>query len=171
MLLNFITNHDENSWQGTEYERMGNYVPGFAIITYLMPGIPLIYTGQEASLKKRLRFFEKDTVMWNDTTLFSFYRKLNDLKHKNPALRAGSNAGDLQFYADTIANWAVIMRTSGENKVIGILNFSNNSASVKIPFVEAQGKYIGIFNNKEIKIGNKTEIILGPWEFIVLETR
>jgi hypothetical protein len=63
------------------------------------------------------------------------------------------------------------MRTSGENKVIGILNFSNNSASVKIPFVEAQGKYIGIFNNKEIKIGNKTEIILGPWEFIVLETR
>jgi glycosidase len=68
MLMNFITNHDENSWAGTEYERMGNYVKGFAALTYLMPGIPMIYTGQEAGLNKRLRFFEKDTISWSDTT-------------------------------------------------------------------------------------------------------
>ena len=91
ILLNFITNHDENSWSGTEYERMGKGVNCFAAFTYIVPGMPLIYTGQEAALKKRLRFFEKDTVNWNDTTLYSFYRRLNNLKHTNYALIAGNS--------------------------------------------------------------------------------
>ena len=169
MLMNFITNHDENSWAGTEYERMGNYVKGFAGITYLMPGIPMLYTGQEAGLNKRLRFFEKDTVTWNDTTLYSFYRKLNGLKHSNPALRTGINAGSLVFKADSVTHAATVFRSSGENRVLGIFNFSDREVSLKLPVPEAKGTYKEIFSGEMRKIRKNREFKLAPWGFMILE--
>jgi 1,4-alpha-glucan branching enzyme len=169
MLMHFITNHDENSWAGTEYERMGKYVPGFAVITYLMPGIPLIYTGQEAKLKKRLQFFEKDEVPFIDTTLYSFYRTLNTLKHRNPALWAGINAGDLSMQADSVSQFTVILRTSGNDKVLGIFNFSDKKIQQKITIPEAYGKYQEVFSGTTYKISKNKSVALEPWEFLVLE--
>jgi len=169
MLMNFITNHDENSWAGTEYERMGKFEKGFAVFTYLMPGIPMIYTGQEAGLNKRLRFFEKDTVNWSDTTLFSFYRKLNALKHTNQALRAGISAGDLNFTADSITYVATLFRSSGNNGVLGIFNFSDQTVKMKLPITEAIGTYREVFTGEKFKIKKNTELNLKPWEIIVLE--
>jgi glycosidase len=171
MLMNFITNHDENSWAGTEYERMGNYTNGFAAITYLMPGIPMIYTGQEAGLKKRLRFFEKDTVNWNDTTLFSFYRRLNRLKQENPALKAGTTAGGLYFSGDSLANRAILLRVSGEHKVLGIFNFSDKQLTFKMPIEEAYGKFQEILKDEQYNIKKNTEISLKPWEFLILKSK
>ncbi|MFO7369776.1 MAG: alpha-amylase family glycosyl hydrolase, partial [Bacteroidales bacterium] len=169
ILMNFITNHDENSWAGTEYERMGKYVPGFAAITYLMPGVPMIYTGQEAGLNKRLRFFEKDTISWADTSLYSTYRKLNSLKEKNPALRAGIAAGNFYFQADSVNHSVVLLRTSGENKVLGLFNFSDKPVSMKVPFVEASDKYWDVFSGDAYRLRKKSEIQLDPWEYLVLE--
>jgi glycosidase len=167
--MNFITNHDENSWSGTEYERMGTYVQNFAVITYLMPGIPLIYTGQEAGLNKRLLFFEKDTVSWNDTSLFSFYRKLNTLKHNTPALRAGINAGKIHFQADTLAQTVSIMRTSGENCVIGFFNFSNQPVILQPAMLEKKTKFRNVFTDEIRKIKKTSQLSIKPWEFILLE--
>jgi|WetSurSiteA1Bulk_404760.scaffolds.fasta_scaffold02437_2 glycosidase len=168
MLMNFITNHDENSWAGTEYERMGNYVKGFAAITYLMPGIPMLYTGQEAGLNKRLRFFEKDTVNWSDTTLFAFYRQLNALKHRNPALKAGTAAGSLQLATDTIKHTAVLYRSSGKSKVLGIFNFSETTVTTALPIAEAAGTYKDIFSGEKFRVKKSGEFELTPWEFLVL---
>ena len=169
MLMNFITNHDENSWAGTEYERMGNYVKGFAALTYLMPGIPMIYTGQEAGLNKRLRFFEKDTISWSDTTLYDFYRKLNRLKHNNPALRAGIAAGAIHFAADSLSQIITLQRISGKNKVLGIFNFSDHTVSTKWPLLGINGTYREIFSGEKTKIRRNTRWELTPWEFKVLE--
>jgi len=52
--MNFITNHDENSWNGTVKERMGDAAAAFAVLSYTLPGMPLIYSGQEVGLDKRL---------------------------------------------------------------------------------------------------------------------
>jgi len=71
MLMNFITNHDENSWAGTEYERMGNYVKGFCGYYLFDAGLPMLYTGQEAGLNKRLRFFEKILLLEDTTCIHS----------------------------------------------------------------------------------------------------
>ena len=168
MLMNFITNHDENSWAGTEYERMGSYVPGFAVLTYLMPGIPMIYNGQEAGFRKRLRFFDKDTVNFSDTLLYSFYRTLNNLKHDNPALRAGINAGALQFKPDTLTNMVMISRSSGTNQVLGVLNFSGKAISGDYAVGVPKGSYKEAFSHKEYKVRKTVSINLKPWEFIIL---
>lgn len=171
MLLHFITNHDENSWAGTEYERMGNYVQGFAAVTYLMPGIPLIYTGQEAKLQNRLQFFEKDLVPFTDTSLYSFYRNLNALKHRNQALRAGINAGDLRIQVDTVNQFMVILRTFGNDKVLGIFNFSDQEMNQSVTIPEAFEKYANVFTGKKYKVSKNKTVPLKPWEFLVLEKR
>ncbi|MCD4697158.1 MAG: alpha-amylase, partial [Bacteroidales bacterium] len=63
--MTFITNHDENSWNGTVMERMGKTGLTFAMLSYTLPGMPLIYSGQEVGLNKRLEFFEKDKINWD----------------------------------------------------------------------------------------------------------
>ena len=60
----FTSNHDENSWNGTEFERMGDAVSTFTVLTYVLPGMPLIYNGQEVGFNRRLEFFEKDNIDW-----------------------------------------------------------------------------------------------------------
>jgi glycosidase len=93
--LQFTSNHDENSWNGTEYERLGDAVKTMAILSFTVPGMPLIYTGQEAGLNKRLAFFEKDSIDWNNLDMQQFYQKLIQLKKTQPALWNGEAGGQL----------------------------------------------------------------------------
>jgi hypothetical protein len=92
--LYFTSNHDENSWNGSEFERMGaNAQAAFVLAATLRGSMPLLYTGQEVSVRKRLRFFEKDTVDWSGPSLAPFYRSLFDLKHQHEALANGAAGG------------------------------------------------------------------------------
>lgn len=90
--MNMITNHDLNSWEGTEFERLGNLQRAFAVLTYTLPGMPLIYTGQEVGLDRPFEFFIKDVAPdWqsNEETV-KFYQTLNNLRHTRPELAAGA---------------------------------------------------------------------------------
>lgn len=89
--LMFTSNHDENSWTGTEFERMGDAVKALAVLIFTLPNSqPLIYTGQEIGLDHRFKFFDKDPVSsWERNEYTDFYRKLIELKHKNKALFSG----------------------------------------------------------------------------------
>ena len=79
-LMMFTSNHDENSWQGTVYERMPDSYETFAVLTFIFPDMPLIYSGQEAGLDKRLEFFEKDPIEWKSSEPEAFYTRLIQLK-------------------------------------------------------------------------------------------
>ncbi len=72
----FTSNHDENSWSGSEYERLGKSAQSFATACATLPAIPLVYSGQEGAFNKRLRFFEKDTIQFNAFSLNTFYKKI-----------------------------------------------------------------------------------------------
>ena len=76
ILMNFTSNHDENSWSGTVKERLNGGVETFAALSFTAPGMPLIYSGQEYDMDKRLRFFEKDTISKETNQMFSVYKKL-----------------------------------------------------------------------------------------------
>ncbi len=86
-LMNFTSSHDVNAWDGTEYERLGPNAQPLAVVAALLPGLPMVYSGQEAALKKRLRFFDKDTIAWADFPLQPFYTQLLRLHNRHPALR------------------------------------------------------------------------------------
>ena len=152
--LYFTSNHDENSWNGTEFERMGaNHLPSFVLSATAERGMPLIYTGQEASLSKRLRFFDKDTVSWNGPSLEPFYHAMFELKHTQPALANGpwgapqvklATAGADRVYAFT--------RTLGSNTVLTALNFGDAPATVTYSGLAAPGRYTDWFSKARVTL-------------------
>ena len=116
--LMFTSNHDENSWAGTEFERMGDAAKLMAVLTFTLPnGQPLIYTGQEMCWNKRFEFFEKDPVpAWEKNEYFDFYKWLIDIRHDNPALAAGDKGGVFEVVS-TDDSTLVFTRTLPGNKV------------------------------------------------------
>lgn len=99
--LMFTSNHDENSWAGTEFERMGDAAKVMAVLTFTLPnGQPLIYTGQEMGWNHRFQFFEKDPIpAWEVNEFAQFYQNLIKLRHEHPALRAGEKGGRFEVVA------------------------------------------------------------------------
>ncbi len=116
--LMFTSNHDENSWAGTEFERMGNAAKAMAVLTFTLPnGQPLIYTGQEMGWNKRFEFFEKDPIpAWENNGYTDFYKWLVKLRHDNPALAAGEKGGKFEVIS-TENDMFVFSRTLPGNKV------------------------------------------------------
>lgn len=97
--MRFTSNHDFNSWHGSDAELYGDAWPALVVLTFTLPGMPLIYNGQESRLSKRLAFFEKDAIDWQRHELTDFYRQLVALKHRHPALAAGPSGAPVKLLA------------------------------------------------------------------------
>ena len=116
--LMFTSNHDENSWAGTEFERMGEAVKAMTVLTFTLPGgQPLIYTGQEIGWNKRFEFFEKDPVQsWASNEYTDFYKWLIKVRHDNPALASAGKGGKFEVVS-TDNQTLVFTRELPGNKV------------------------------------------------------
>ena len=143
----FTSNHDENSWQGTEFERMGkNHLAAFVVAATVRGSMPLLYTGQEVSLNKRLRFFEKDTVDWRGPSLASFYRSMFELKEAEEALDNGEWGGE-QTTLKTNGGSRVyaFTRTRDSSTVFVAVNFGDRVARVTYESLPQPGEYTDWF--------------------------
>jgi glycosidase len=150
----FTSNHDENSWSGSEFERMGeNHMPAFVLSATMLQSLPLVYSGQEVSLKKRLRFFEKDTIDWSGPSLLGFYRAVVDLKHANRALWNGDAGGDQTKLTTEGDNRVyVFTRTRGENTVLVAVNFADAPARVSYNSLSQAGRYTDWFSKAKVTL-------------------
>jgi glycosidase len=168
--MNFITNHDENSWAGTEFDRLGDGKEAFAVLTATMPGMILIYTGQEAGSKKMLEFFEKDEVEWGNYDYHGFYQTLLYLKGRNQALWNGTAGGDIQR-VNTSRDEAVFafLREKNSDRVMVVLNLSDEPAEVLLNGDYYAGTYTEVFSG-DVKTfeGNET-LSLDAWGYLVFE--
>ena len=149
----FTSNHDENSWQGTEFERMGaNHLPAFVLSATFENSFPLLYTGQEASLNKRLRFFEKDTVDWSGPSLAPFYTAMFALKEQQPALWNGPWGAPqtrLQTSGDRVYAFT---RTRGDNTVLVAVNFGDAPVSAAYSGLARTGAYTDWFSRARVAL-------------------
>jgi len=169
--MNFTTNHDENSWNGTADEMFGKGAETFAVLTYTIPGMPLIYSGQEAGLNKRLRFFEKDTIDWMNLPYADFYKTLNNLKTKNKALWNGTAGGPMvQVTKGQNPNVFAFSREKDGDKVLAIFNLSAENQKFTIDRDMFAGTYSNVFLGQEVTVANGQEFDLLPWRYIVLES-
>ncbi len=165
-LMNFITNHDENSWNGTVEERMGEGGKAFAVLTFTMPGMPLIYSGQEAGMNKRLKFFEKDEIDWTNMELSSFYADLIRLKKNNKALLNGVKGGKLvRINSDQNEKVFAFAREVGKDKVIVVLNLSKNAVDVKLNTEANAGTYGDYFTKERQQFAKEISMSLKAWEY------
>lgn len=166
--MRFITNHDENSWNGTEYERLGEFTESFAVLTGIIPGMHLIYSGQEAGLNRRLEFFEKDSIKWANHRMGYIYKKLNELKKKNSALINGNLGGDFYRVKSSSSNDVIVfMRRRGDEKILAIFNFSAIKSELKITDSNVVGDYIDWFSGNKVSLSKTTSISLRPYDYRV----
>ena len=166
--MNFTSNHDENSWNGTEMERMGEARFAMAVLAATFEGMNLIYNGQETSLDRRLLFFEKDSINWDKMNLVDFYTKINTLKDKNQALWNGSHGGNLTILSpESEKNVLVFTREKNGQKVLVVLNLSNENKSITIANSSLKGKYTNLFTGKKKSIANSLTEDLKPWGYSV----
>ena len=129
--LMFTSNHDENSWAGTEFERMGDAAKVMAMLTFTLPnGQPLIYTGQEMGWNKRFEFFEKDHIpAWEVNEYAEFYKSMTTLRHNNKALSAGERGGKIEYIEDVPQGVFAFKRTVEGNTVTVYANLTKEAVS------------------------------------------
>ncbi|MBI9072882.1 MAG: alpha-amylase [Melioribacteraceae bacterium] len=166
--MTFTTNHDENSWNGTVFERLGEGVETFAVFSNIIPGMPLVYSGQEAGNTKRLEFFEKDPIQWKDSKFREIFTKLFKLKHENKALWNGTFGGEmLRVNTNDDKNIFAVVREKDNNKVFAIFNLSGNDIDLEINDPNIAGDYQSLFENKDITLGHKISKKILAWDYEV----
>ena len=63
--LRFATNHDKNAWDAPAILKFGPAgLKAATVLVNTLPGVPLIYTGEEVANDRRLSLFEKVEVDW-----------------------------------------------------------------------------------------------------------
>jgi glycosidase len=166
--MRFITNHDENSWNGTEYERMGDAAPAFAVMSFTVPGMPLIYSGQESGSNHRLRFFDKDTIDWDNYKLSVFYSTLIRIKKENKALWNGNTSGTLtRIHTHSSKEIYAFLREKEGNKVLVILNLTSKPQNVDLVDHAVLGNYTNAFTGEAVRFEDESIFSLKPWEYKV----
>lgn len=168
--MSFITNHDENSWNGTIEERLGDAADALAVLAFTATGMPLIYSGQEAGLDRRLEFFEKDSIDWSELKKEQFYKTLLELKHQNPALWNGEYGGDFRrISTDQDDKILAYSRKKEGKEVVVILNLSKLNQKVKITDTQVAGDFSDVFGGMTISMDTNKVMRLDPWAYLVLE--
>jgi glycosidase len=170
--MRFTTNHDENSWAGTVFERYGGGVKAFAALTVMLPGMPLIYSGQEAGMDKRLKFFEKDTIDWQESDLRLFYTTLLQQKKSNQALWNGAAGGELVDIATNKPNEILTFsREKDGDKILAVFNLSNEAIEFEFSQPVDISDLGDLFKNEsQVKLST-TPVSMEPWEYIILTSK
>lgn len=170
--MQFTTNHDENSWDGTEFERLGNAAAMFAVFTDVIPGMPLIYNGQEAGFNRRLNFFEKDLIDWKESKFFELYKKLTHLKKYHQALWNGKKGGSIEFIpSNDDKNILAFIRQKANDKIFAVFNMSSNEKTVSINSSKISDNYTDFDTGEKFQVKNKFDLVMKPWSYKLLYTK
>jgi len=164
----FTTNHDENSWNGTVFERYGDLQETvFALCMVFDRGMPLIYSGQENGLDHRLSFFGKDSINWAPKPEFQqFYAEMLKMKKDNPALWNGNYGGNFEIlYLDIENNAIAFKRTKDSNEVVALYNLSDGDVSIPMDGLGfTQEEYHLHRNDGDVFIQMEQPKPSGEWE-------
>lgn len=168
----FTSNHDENSWNGTEYEKYGDFAQALAVFSATWNGVPLLYNGQELPMKtKRLEFFEKDPIPWTGKyELEDFYKTLFALKSENPALRGGDPAVTT-FWVNTSANEKILayLRKNGDREVLVLINTTKDPVNFKLEDDNSIGSFQNVFTKSKNEFIKGSDVSLDAFGYLVYE--
>lgn len=166
--MNFITNHDENSWAGTISERMKDGADAFAVLAMTFDGFPLVYGGQEEPLNKRLEFFEKDDIGFKNYEKAQFYKTLLELKHRNKAMGNGDYSSELIRVADSDHIYSYMKEKDGDKFAV-MINLSDTKQQTRL--TRPVTGMTNIFNGRKVEMGQGTIKSFDPWEYWVASNK
>jgi hypothetical protein len=153
---------------------MGDAANLFAAFTYVVPGMPMIYTGQPSGNHHRLQFFEKDLIdRVENAPQHEMYKKLNALRAENFALWSNEiGAPMVRLAADNdkvfaCLRQAVCPKNNKQNTVLAIMNMSAEPQTVTLDLTNLEGKYKCLCG-KKMTVETTQTFELTPWKYIVL---
>lgn len=168
--LLFTTNHDENSWNGTEYEKYGDAAKAFAVFTATWIGIPLIYSGQELPNNKRLLFFDKDEIEWleHQPLLHDFYKKLLHFRKRCPVFNCEAELIPLSTGAEN--KIVAYMCCNKDKQALMLFNFSDaGRVKFRIHHDKLKGTFRNIFSELTFDFNGTIDFEMEPWQYFVYE--
>ncbi|RRO26163.1 alpha-amylase family glycosyl hydrolase [Flavobacteriaceae bacterium 14752] len=165
-LMSFVTNHDENSWNGTVEERMGNAADAMIAFSYTIPGMPLIYSGLEYDLDHRLKFFEKDEIPKTKGHNWTLLEQLGELKNNNKALNGAKKAAPYKRLSTSDnKNIIAFKRAKNDDKVVYIANFSDEKQEFTLDY---EGNFQSLIDGETVELTAETSYEFEPWQYWVL---
>ncbi|UJF30273.1 alpha-glucosidase C-terminal domain-containing protein [Kaistella sp. 97-N-M2] len=167
----FTTNHDENTWNGTEYEKYGVVAKPLAVFSATWNGIPLLYSGQELPNMKRLEFFEKDVINWNgNNKMAPFYKTLLNLKSSNSALRGG-DTNVTTYLLRTSADDRILayVRKNGKDEVLVVLNMSKDPVNFTLNDENVSGSFKNVFDQTKRDFSGDKSFEMKVGDYAVFE--
>ena len=167
----FVSNHDKNSWEGTQHELFGDALTAAVVLSVVSEGIPLIYNGQEAGLDKRLEFFDKDEIAWRDDPQGDLYRQLFALKKQHPALWNGAAGGPMvRLRTDREQSVLSFTRHKGVDVVFAAVNLSPDEQRVTLGDVPHLETGVDPFTGQTVTVTRGTTLTLPPWGVQLITT-
>jgi hypothetical protein len=171
MRMLFVSNHDKNAWEGTEFEMFGDALDAAIALSVVSEGMPLVYNGQEAGHDKRLAFFDKDVIEWRDHPMGDYYRHLLAFRKRTPALwNAPWGARMVKVPNTHEASVLSFVRQRADSRVFAAFNLSAAPRSVSFGPGPHHGGYVDAMSGEEIRIDTATTLSLDPWSFRILAT-
>lgn len=166
--LFFTANHDENSWNGTEYEKYGSTAKAWAVFTCTWQGMPLIYSGQESPNKQRLAFFDKDPINWQEPLqLHTFYQILLQLRKHSKAIQEGETFVLPNQHGDQLM---AFLRRKESEVVLVLLNLSTEDRiNITVEHQWLSGTFHNIFSGLCFTFSGKEKFELQAGEYVVYE--
>jgi len=167
----FTSNHDENSWNGTENEKYGEMAAALAVFSATWNGIPLLYSGQELPNRKRLQFFEKDIIQWSgEYQLEDFYYRLLCLQANHPALRGGdSSVKTFLIKSNPADKLLFFLRKNEHNEVLTVLNLSADTMNIELLDSRITGVFTEIFTDLAYDFSMSRHLTLNAWGYQVFQ--
>ena len=173
MRLSFTSNHDENSWSGSEQSRFGRALEVMTAMTFLMPStMPLIYTGQEVGYDHSFAFFDRDPIpeeLYKEGYATELYRRLADLKHSQRALDSGERGGDVIEIENNAKDCMMtFVREVADSRVVAIVNLSPYTIHADFRTGIYAGTYRDAISGERVILDEHVERDIAPWHYQIL---
>lgn len=169
MRMTFVSNHDHNHAEGTEYERFGDALPLATVLSVVGDGIPLAYTGQDVGSRKRLAFFDKDVIDVIDEEQAELYRLLLALKKRCRPLWNSPWGGRMVRVPNSEEAHALsFVRQVDDEAVLGVFNLSPDARTLTFGSGPHHGAFVDAFTDEQVVVDGETQMALPPWGYRVL---
>lgn len=173
MRMVYTENHDQNSWDGVAGQIYGEAYDAAIALSFVGPGLPLMYNGQEADNDRQLQFFERDPIVWREGRHAALFAKLIALKTAHPALHNGRYGAPL-IEVPTSATQDIFAFTRGADgeRVFAVFNLSPRPQMVAFEHARHHGTYTDALTGESATFTSGETLDLPAWGFhIFTETK
>ena len=173
MRMVYTENHDQNSWDGVASEIYGPAYEAAIALSFVGPGLPLIYNGQEAENDRQLKFFERDPILWREGRHAGLFGKLIALKTAHPALHNGRFGAPLiEVPTSASADVFAFTRGAAGARVFAVFNLSPRARTLTFSHARHHGRYADALTGAPVTFKGGESLDLPAWGFrIYTETK